>query len=113
MAADASSISDHPRWREVRDRTKFAHMLTFGNALPRIRQRVESDIRRPGLPREKLLAAMVRLWNVRSGASAILNMPGRTTVLGSPRYGAIMPASSAAISSSISAARVACTTTRW
>ena len=43
----------HPRWREVRDETKFAHMLTFGSALPRIRRRVERDIRRRGLPREK------------------------------------------------------------
>jgi DNA topoisomerase I len=51
----------HPRWREVRDETKFAHMLTFGNALPRIRRQVERDIRRRGLPREKILAAVVRL----------------------------------------------------
>ena len=51
----------HPRWREVRDETKFAHMLTFGSALPRIRRRVERDIRRRGLPREKILAAVVRL----------------------------------------------------
>jgi DNA topoisomerase-1 len=51
----------HPRWREVRDETKFAHMLTFGEALPRIRRRVEKDISRPGLPREKVLAAVVRL----------------------------------------------------
>ena len=51
----------HPRWREVRDETKFAHMLTFGKALPRIRRRVERDIHRRGLPREKILAAVVRL----------------------------------------------------
>jgi DNA topoisomerase-1 len=51
----------HPRWREVRDGTKFAHMLTFGKALPRIRRQVERDIRRRGLPREKILAAVVRL----------------------------------------------------
>jgi DNA topoisomerase-1 len=51
----------HPRWREVRDETKFAHMLTFGKALPRIRRRVETDISRPGLPRDKILAAVVRL----------------------------------------------------
>lgn len=51
----------HPRWREVRDGTKYGHMLTFGRALPRIRRRVEQDLRRPGLPREKVLAAVVRL----------------------------------------------------
>jgi DNA topoisomerase-1 len=51
----------HPRWRAVRDETKFEHMLTFGRALPKIRQRVERDLNRPGLPREKVLAAVVRL----------------------------------------------------
>jgi DNA topoisomerase-1 len=51
----------HPAWRSIRDETKFAHMLAFGHALPRIRRRVEGDIRRPGLPREKVLAAVVRL----------------------------------------------------
>jgi DNA topoisomerase I len=38
----------HPRWREARDETKFAHVLTFGSALPRIRRRVEREIRRRG-----------------------------------------------------------------
>ena len=51
----------HARWREVRDETKFEHMLTFGRALPRIRQRVQADLRRRGLAREKVLAAVVRL----------------------------------------------------
>jgi DNA topoisomerase-1 len=36
-------------------------MLTFGRSLPCIRQRVEADLRRRGLPREKVLAAVVRL----------------------------------------------------
>jgi DNA topoisomerase-1 len=51
----------HVRWREVRDETKFEHMLTFGHSLPRIRQRVEADLSRHGLRREKVLAAVVRL----------------------------------------------------
>lgn len=51
----------HPRWREVRDETKFEHMLTFGHALPRVRKRVKADLSRHGLPREKVLAAVVRL----------------------------------------------------
>jgi DNA topoisomerase-1 len=51
----------HPRWREVRDETKFEHMLAFGRALARIRQRVAADLRRRGLPRDKVLAAVVRL----------------------------------------------------
>jgi DNA topoisomerase-1 len=51
----------HPRWREVRDETKFGRMLAFSEALPRIRKRVEQDLSRPGLPREKVLATLVRL----------------------------------------------------
>ena len=51
----------HPRWREVRDETKYHRMLLFGNALPAIRKRVEEDLSLPGLPREKVLAAIVRL----------------------------------------------------
>jgi DNA topoisomerase-1 len=51
----------HLRWREVRDQTKYARLIDFGKALPRIRERVEQDLTRPGLPREKVLAAVVRL----------------------------------------------------
>jgi DNA topoisomerase-1 len=51
----------HERWRSVRDEGKYARMAAFGRALPAIRARVEEDLKRPGLPREKVLAAMVRL----------------------------------------------------
>ena len=51
----------HPEWRAVRDDTKFGRMVAFGEALPRLRARIESDLERPGLPREKVLAAVVRL----------------------------------------------------
>jgi DNA topoisomerase-1 len=51
----------HPRWRVVRDEAKYGKMLLFGRVLPRIRQRVTEDLDRPGLPREKVLAAIVRL----------------------------------------------------
>jgi DNA topoisomerase-1 len=51
----------HLEWRHVRDETKYERMLAFGQALPRIRRRVEADLSRPGLPREKVLAAVVRL----------------------------------------------------
>lgn len=51
----------HPRWRRTRDETKYEHMLEFGRALPAIRRRVEADLARPGLPREKVIAAVVRL----------------------------------------------------
>jgi DNA topoisomerase-1 len=51
----------HPRWREVRDETKYHRMLEFGRALPAIRARVEADLALPGLPRDKVLATVVRL----------------------------------------------------
>ena len=51
----------HPRWRAVRDETKYERMLLFGAALKEIRARVEEDLSRPGLPREKVLATVVRL----------------------------------------------------
>jgi len=51
----------HPRWRDVREEAKYGRMLAFARALPAIRQRVEADLARPGLPREKVLAAVVAL----------------------------------------------------
>jgi len=51
----------HPKWREVRDGTKYGRLIEFARALPRIRRRTESDLRAAGLPRSKVLAAVVRL----------------------------------------------------
>jgi DNA topoisomerase I len=51
----------HPKWREVRDETKFGRMLAFSDALPRLRAQVEEDLARPGLPKAKVLATVVRL----------------------------------------------------
>src|SRR5437588_3994034 len=51
----------HSRWREVRDANKFDRMAGFAHVLPRIRRRVARDLRRPGLPREKVVATIVRL----------------------------------------------------
>ena len=51
----------HARWREMRDANKFDRMETFARALPRIRRRVALDLRRDGLPREKVIATIVRL----------------------------------------------------
>jgi DNA topoisomerase I len=51
----------HPRWREVRDSTKFEHMLDFAKALPVIRARIDADMAKRGLPREKVLATVVHL----------------------------------------------------
>src|SRR5690348_8449689 len=51
----------HAKFREVRDETKYARMLQFVQALPGIRKRIDHDLRKPGLAREKVLAAVVRL----------------------------------------------------
>jgi DNA topoisomerase-1 len=51
----------HPRWREVRDRTKFGRMIEFARVLPRVRAAVASDLELPGLPRRKVLAALASL----------------------------------------------------
>jgi DNA topoisomerase I len=51
----------HARWREVRDENKYGRMLAFAKALPRIRRRVSQDLALPGLPRDKVLATVVRL----------------------------------------------------
>lgn len=51
----------HPRFREIRDSTKYDHMFEFASALPALRARVDEDMRRRGLPREKVLATIVHL----------------------------------------------------
>ena len=51
----------HDRWREKRDAHKFEHMIEFGHALPDIRARVKRDLDQPGLPRTKVLAAILAL----------------------------------------------------
>jgi DNA topoisomerase-1 len=51
----------HPRYRKVRDETKFARMAEFARALPLIRRQTDLDLQLPDLPREKVLASVVRL----------------------------------------------------
>ena len=51
----------HPRFREVRDGTKYERMLDFAAALPALRARVNDDMSRRGMPREKVLATVVHL----------------------------------------------------
>lgn len=56
----------HARWRQTRDETKYHRMLFFGETLPVIRERIDDDLSRPGLPREKVLATVVRLLELTS-----------------------------------------------
>jgi DNA topoisomerase I len=54
----------HPAWREIREATKYERMAAFGEALPKIRARVARDLRRPGVPWEKVVATVVRLLDI-------------------------------------------------
>ncbi len=51
----------HARWSETRDNAKYERMMAFGRLLPALRARVATDMRRPGFPREKVLATVVNL----------------------------------------------------
>jgi DNA topoisomerase-1 len=51
----------HPRYRSRRDGAKFERLIAFAKALPAIRKQVEHDLALPGLRREKVVAAVVRL----------------------------------------------------
>jgi DNA topoisomerase-1 len=51
----------HPAYREHRDQAKFSRMIAFGTVLALIRRQVSHDLKLPGLPKEKVLAAVVRL----------------------------------------------------
>jgi DNA topoisomerase-1 len=51
----------HPLWRARRDEVKFDRLIEFAEALPRIRRRTNRDLALPGVPREKVLAGIVRL----------------------------------------------------
>jgi DNA topoisomerase-1 len=51
----------HPRWRVVRDDTKYHRLIGFAHALPRVRRRAAVDLRRMGLPKQKVVAAVVQL----------------------------------------------------
>ncbi len=51
----------HPLYRAVRDATKFTRMVAFGLTLSKIRERVAQDLTLSGMPRNKVLATVVRL----------------------------------------------------
>jgi DNA topoisomerase I len=51
----------HPLFRDVRESTKYEHVVAFANLLPTIRAKVRKHMALPGLPREKVLATIVHL----------------------------------------------------
>jgi DNA topoisomerase-1 len=50
----------HPDFRSHRDAVKFDRLYAFGSALPAIRRQVAHDLALPGVPKEKVVAAIVR-----------------------------------------------------
>jgi DNA topoisomerase-1 len=54
----------HPRWREIRDQTKYGRLVDFARALPCIRKHIKRDLAREGLCRERVLATVVRLLDL-------------------------------------------------
>jgi DNA topoisomerase I len=65
----------HERWREIRDATKFHRLGDFGECLPLIRDRVDEDLRRRALDRDRVLAIVVALLDeslIRIGNEAYL-----------------------------------------
>jgi DNA topoisomerase-1 len=72
----------HDRWREVRDETKFGRLAEFGMALTRIRRRVDRDLRRSGLPPERVLATVVRLLDI-----ALIRVGNRAYARDNDSYG--------------------------
>jgi DNA topoisomerase-1 len=51
----------HPKWRQVRDTAKYERVTAFGRRLPKLREAVDRDLRRRGLNRRRVIAAVVRL----------------------------------------------------
>lgn len=51
----------HKRWREVRDEAKYRRTIAFARSLTALRERVEADLAKPGLTRERVTATVVRL----------------------------------------------------
>jgi DNA topoisomerase I len=54
----------HPAFSASQERRKFGRVVPFGRALPSLRRRVKRDLERRGLPRDKVLAALVRLLDL-------------------------------------------------
>lgn len=54
----------HKRWAKVRDEVKYERMINFGKALPGLREKIEEALRMPGLPREKVLATVIRMLDL-------------------------------------------------
>lgn len=62
-ASDRKQYRYHPLWNELRNKTKFYRLPELGKILPAIRRQLENDLAMPGLPKDKVLAALVSLMD--------------------------------------------------
>jgi DNA topoisomerase I len=60
-AANRKQYRYHPLWNKIRSHTKYYRMLDFGLSLPDIREKIEADLNLTGMPREKILAAIITI----------------------------------------------------
>jgi DNA topoisomerase-1 len=51
----------HPRWRELRDESKYARMMAFGKVLPSLRKQLDAHLATPGLNHDKVMATVISL----------------------------------------------------
>ena len=72
----------HARWAEVRDQQKFSRIEAFGAALPRLRRRLRTDLKRSGFPREKVAAILVGVM-----ADTLVRIGNRSYERGNKSYG--------------------------
>ncbi len=69
----------HAQWNKIRNQSKFYHLRSFAKALPAIREQVETDLNKKGLPYEKVVALVVKLielTNIRIGNEAYKKLYG-------------------------------------
>ena len=69
----------HSQWNKIRNQSKFYRLRRFAHALPLIREQVEKDLNRKGMPYEKVVALVVRLiemTNIRIGNDAYKKLYG-------------------------------------
>lgn len=63
-ARDRKQYRYHSKWTEVRNESKFEKLALFGETLPKIYQATEADLKLSGLPKDKVLAAVVRVMDL-------------------------------------------------
>jgi DNA topoisomerase I len=81
-AAGRKQYIYHPLWEVVRDEVKFERLARFGRSLPQLRKRMDRDLRRRGLPRERVVALAVAVLD-----RTLLRVGNRRYVADNDSYG--------------------------